>query len=313
MPRRSCILDLLILLVLLTTGSFTHAFCHPPSTLLHVERGENIWKDAGKILPQVIDAIALPRRHLFAENNVQNDFLRMGESTGRLCETSGPRDHPHVNPDFGSSTHTSYYDPTNDIQEYTATVKQALVEKASTYSDSVKEGFSSGVAGATSSLDELRTTLKATGQQLVIKPETLLQAKDGISSYINEHLSYESFHDFSRHYVTSLEEAYGLSDLVSGKSIEELIAAITMATNGIVEAMDLKENASLMLLVAGFFWGSDQRRVGLERGRQIGEEQVKRMEDELRAAAARSASKQQMRVESSEVEDLRQKMVRGIV
>lgn len=218
------------------------------------------------------------RHRLFAEND-HHPYSEMESSLGRLLQTT----------DFGSSTEMSYYTPPKGIEEGAAATKQALQENAEkmfSYSDEIKSGV--GDVG-----DQVQAT--ATYQ-------TLLRSSESIS-------------DFSKYYVSSLESKYHLSEffesMLSGKSLEDTLSAVALAAHNLGDSMDLKHNASFMLLIASVFWGSDQRRAGLERGRKIGEEQIENLEMELRSARTTASGKSG--VDSNEVDDLRQKMVRSIV
>lgn len=224
--------------------------------------------------------------------------------------------------DYGSSNQISYYIPTKEVDELTAGIKQGLHDSAdrmSTYSEMVKRGVSNGVG---ETMGELKSTMTATAEKLMIQPETIFHAKENFYDFVNDQLSYEglirsieSVDDFWKLYVTSLDNKYDLSEffdsLVSGKSLDEVANTITTTTQDLVQALDLEQNAGFILLVASFFWGSDQRRVGLELGRQIGDEKIQRLENELRLSAV--GAEDRSRKDRSEVEDLRQQMVRGVV
>lgn len=213
--------------------------------------------------------------------------------------------------EFGSSSNQlSYF----NVDEATAAIQQDLRDRASEFSDKLQSGgITFDDTGIPDSLKRVQVNLGEAADRLAISSGEISKVGGNLASYMTETFSAEglqrnvdSFNEFSQYYTSSLESRYHFSEamqsLMNGKALEDAIAA----SQDMVQALDLKENGAFVLLVVAFFWGSDQRNVGLEKGMKMGEEQIKRMEIELNSAKA--LVKDRSTVESEEVKELRLKM-----
>lgn len=225
------------------------------------------------------------------------------------------------NIDLGSSTKIAYYEGVSrEFEQSTAAMAHSLKSAAGSL-DNFHAVLKSAENLAPETTNKLQAGFKSSAVPFISR-ETIPGAREDLADTITRKFSHEILEDtkqrlleFGIHYTSSMDATYKLSEffhsLGSGKLASES-ADFVAKTAQHMSALDFQQNTAIFIVVATYFCGSDQRRVGLERGTRAAEASIMRLEEELRLAKQTRQQEDDAeggkKATSDEVEELRRQM-----
>ncbi|CAB9515960.1 expressed unknown protein [Seminavis robusta] len=131
-----------------------------------------------------------------------------------------------------------------------------------------------------------------------------------VELYTTETTQQAPFAEFAERYSASMESHYKLSELAesisNGKLLQSSIEIITEKCQESLDALDLKQNTPVLLLVVTFFWSTIQRRDGIEYGKALSQVTIDNLKDQLKST--KDAARKENAANAAQIKDLQSKM-----